>query len=61
MLIGFIPMKEIKKTNIVIVKNFLQGQEERGIKRNFYTIDVNRKRNYYSCRGFDHLAKNCKN
>ena len=26
-----------------------------------YTMDVNRERNCYSCRGFGHLAKNYRN
>ena len=54
-------MKEIKRTNVVIVRNFLQEQEKREMKRNFYAINMDRKRNYYSCRGFGYLARNCQN
>ena len=50
----------MEKTNIVVVRNLLQGQGERkgGIKRDSYTIDVDRGRNCYSCGGFGHLIQN---
>jgi len=52
----------MERTNIVVVRNSLQGQgkEEKGIRRNSYTIDVDRERNCYSCGGFGYLAWNCK-
>ena len=31
------------------------------MRRNSYVIDMNRERNCYSCRGFSHLARKCKN
>jgi len=31
------------------------------IRRDSYTINVNRERNCYSCRRFSHLARNCRN
>ena len=30
-------------------------------KHNSYTMNVDYKRNYYSCGDFGHLAKNCRN
>jgi len=41
----------------------MQGQGGRGmgIKRNPYAIKIDRGRNCYSCRGFGHLAWNCRN
>jgi len=46
-----------------MVKNSLQGQEGRGeeIRRNFYAIDVDRRRNCYNLKIFSHLARNCRN
>ena len=56
-------MKEVERTNIVIVQNFLQGQERRGerMRKNLYVMDINRDRNCYSCSEFEHLARNCRN
>ena len=28
-------------------------------RHNLYTIDVDRERNCYNCRGFGHIARNC--
>ena len=30
------------------------------MQHNLYAMEVNRKRNCYSCGGFGHLARNCK-
>jgi len=49
-------MKEIEKSNTVVVRNLLQEQEGREMRKNFYTMDVNRRRNYYNCRGFGYIA-----
>jgi len=56
-------MEEVEKTNAVVVRNPIQGQEERevGIKRDLYAMEIDRRRNYYSCRGFGYLAQNYKN
>ena len=29
-------------------------------RHNLYTIDVDRERNCYNCRGFGHIARNCR-
>ena len=31
------------------------------LRYDLYTMNIDKKRNYYSCRDFGHLAKNCKN
>jgi len=38
----------------------LQNQEER-MRRDSYVIDVDHGKNCYSCGGFGHLARNCRN
>jgi len=57
------PMEEIERTNTVVVRNSLQGQEGREgeMRRDPYTMDVNRGRNYYNCRGFSYIVQNCRN
>ena len=51
-------MEEIERTNIVMVRNTLQGQGEREeeTRRNPYIMDIDRERNSYSCGGFGHLV-----
>ena len=52
-------MKGVKRTNAVII---CPNQRAGFAQHNLYTIDVDRgNRNYYSCRGFEHLARNCRN
>ena len=31
------------------------------MKRGSYTIDVDKNRNYYNCREFGHITRNCRN
>jgi len=52
-LVGLVPIEGIERTNAVVVWNPLQGKEE---GKDLYVIDVDRERNYYSYRGFSHLA-----
>ena len=50
----------VKRTNTVMANS----QQKAGFSpRNSYIIDVDRRmnRNCYACRGFGHLARNCKN
>jgi len=55
-------MEEVKRTNIVMIRNSSQEQAGRGekIKRYPYMIDVDRRRNRYSCGYFGHFAWNCR-
>jgi len=57
------PIEGIKRTNTVVVRNFLQGQRRRRgeIRRNSYTIQVDRRRNCYSYGDFGHMTRNYKN
>ena len=55
-------IEDIERTNVVLVRNPLQGQgKDGGIKRDSYIMDVGKGRNCYSCRGFGHLVRNCRN
>ena len=54
MTIGSAPMEGVKKTNLVVVRGQRQGME--APRRDLYTIEVNRRRNYYAYRGFRHIA-----
>ena len=36
-------------------------QREGVVQRNTYTMEVDRGRNYYACRGFRHMAQHCRN
>ena len=52
-------MEGVERTNAVITR----FQQQRAGLRNLYAMDVDRKKNKncYTCRGFGHLAKNCRN
>jgi len=54
------PMEGVERTNVVMVR----GPEQRiraSSKRDPYTMEVDRERNCYACRGFGHLAGHCRN
>jgi len=53
----------IERTNTRVVRNPLQGQEERGegMRRDLYAMDVDREKNCYSYGGFSHISRNCRN
>ena len=52
-------IKEIKKINAVVVRNFLQEQEEkRGrMRRDLYIMDVDKRKYCYNCREFGHIIR----
>jgi len=53
-------MEGVERTNAAMVR--LQQQEAGLPPRNLYTIDVDRsRRNCYTCGGFGHLARHCRN
>ena len=62
-LAGPILMEEIERTNMVVVRNPMQGQGGRGagIRRDSYAIKADRERNCYSYGGFGYLAQSCRN
>ena len=52
-------MEGIKRTNTVVRS---AGQDVGASpRRNSYTIEVDRERNCYACRGFGHMAHHCRN
>ena len=57
------PIEGVERTNIIVVGNLLQEQGSGGreMRRNSYTMEIDRSRNCYSCGGFRHLARNCRN
>ena len=57
-LTGPAPMKRVERTNIVMVH---PNQRVGFALHNLYAMEMDRgSRNCYSCRGFGHLAQNCK-
>jgi len=53
-------MEGVKRTNTVVVRGQGQGVEVPP-RRDPYTMEVDRGRNCYACRGFGHMACHCKN
>jgi len=55
-------MKRVEKTNVVVVRNFMQGQGGRGgrMRRDLYIIDVNKRRKCYNCGGFNYITRYCR-
>ena len=55
-------MEEVERTNAVVVRNFLQGQEGRErMRRDPNAMKVDKGRNCYSYGGFGHIVQNCRN
>jgi len=52
-------MKEVKRTNIVIVN--LQQYVEIILRYNLYTMDVDHEKIFYNYRSFNHIVKHYKN
>jgi len=51
-------MEGIKRTNVVMV----QPQQRIGLAQcNPYSMEIDRGRNCYTCRGFGHMAWHCQN
>ena len=52
------PMERVKRMNVVMVH---PNQRVGFAQCNPYAIDIDKgNRNYYSCGGFGHLARNCR-
>ena len=49
-------IEEVKRTNIVVVRNQRQGQRMGLLRKDSYVIEVDKKRNCYACSGFGHMA-----
>jgi len=55
-------MEGIKRTNIVVVRGQVQEQSVGAPpKRDLYAMEVDRRRNCYTCGGFGHIAHHCRN
>jgi len=57
MLVGPALIEGVERTNIVIV---YPTQRAGLVQCSLYAMDVDRKKNCYSCGEFGHLAQNCK-
>jgi len=55
---GPAPIEGVERTNAVVVRGQDVGAPPR---RDPYAMEVDRGRNYYSCRGFGHMAHHCRN
>ena len=53
-------MEGVERMNVVVVRGAGQGA---GIppRWNPYAIEIDRRRNYYACGGFGHMAHHCRN
>ena len=47
-------MKGVERTNVVVIRGSEQGMG--APRRNPYVMEVDRRRNYYACGGFGHMA-----
>jgi len=57
---GPAPIEGIERTNVVVVRN--AGQEMGApLRKDPYAIKVNQGRNCYTCGGFGHMARHCRN
>jgi len=57
--VGPVPIEEVERMNVVMIC----PQQKAGFaQQNPYAMEMDRSnRNYYSCGGFGHLARNCRN
>ena len=53
-------MEGIERTNVVVVRGSGQGAWILP-RRDPYAMEVNRGRNCYTCGGFGHMARHCRN
>jgi len=53
-------MEGVERTNAVVVKGQGQGMGA-SPRRDPYTMEVDRGRNCYTCGGFRHMARHCRN
>ena len=57
---GPAPMEGVERTNAVVVRGAGQGVGAPS-RRDPYVMEVDRERNCYTCGGFGHMARNCRN
>ena len=54
-------MKEVERTNVVVVRDQEQEQRMGLVRRDPYVIEIDRGRNCYTCNRFRHMAQYCRN
>ena len=57
-------MEEVKRTNAVVVRDIGQRSGQgAGVppRQNPYVMEVDQRRNCYTCGGFGHMARHCRN
>ena len=62
--IGPAPMEGIERTNVVVVRGSGPGTgQNTGVsqRRDPFSMEVDRGRNCYTCGGFGHMARHCRN
>jgi len=59
---GPAPMEGVERTNAVVVRGGGGGQSG-GVppRRDPFAMDIDRGRNCYTCGGFGHMARHCRN
>jgi len=59
---GPAPMEGVERTNAVVVRGQGAGQGMGvPLRRDSYAMEVDRGRNCYTCGGFVHMARHCRN
>ena len=57
-------IKEVKKTDIIMIRNKKSStvavKSKFGQKRNSYSMNIDRERNCYNYKGFDHITRYCR-
>ena len=61
---GPAPMEGVERTNAVVVRGSgVESGQNMGapLRRDPYTMEIDRGRNCYACGGFGHMARHCRN
>ena len=62
--IGPAPMEGVERMNTVVVRGSEAGVGQNmgtSSRQDSYAMEIDRERNCYICRGFGHMARNCRN
>ena len=61
---GPAPMEGVERTNVVVVRGLESGIGQSAVvppRRNPFSMEVDQGRNCYTCGGFGHMARHCRN
>ena len=61
---GPTPMEGVERTNTVVVRESEVGSGQNtgaSLRQDLYAMEIDKGRNCYACRGFGHMARNCRN